>query len=90
MWAKAVEEFVASEDVVEALKETYALTRDFQMFRRIMVGLLALDRVCASLTSQTDSPGIGAQSYVSISYSREVGLGHKDPAVPTPASRIGQ
>ncbi|EJF62272.1 hypothetical protein DICSQDRAFT_58535 [Dichomitus squalens LYAD-421 SS1] len=42
MWAKAVEAFAGSEDVVEALKETYALTRDFQMFRRIMTRL-ALD-----------------------------------------------
>ena len=37
VWAKAVETFVRSEDVVEAFKETYALTRDYQMFRRIMV-----------------------------------------------------
>ena len=37
VWTKAVETFVGSEDVVEAFKETYALTRDYQMFRRIMV-----------------------------------------------------
>nr|VWP00882.1 Ras GTPase activator [Ganoderma boninense] len=36
VWAKAVENFAGSEDVVEAFKETYALTRDYQMFRRIM------------------------------------------------------
>ncbi|KAI0737729.1 origin recognition complex subunit 4 C-terminus-domain-containing protein [Daedaleopsis nitida] len=41
-WAKAVERFVGDEEVVETLRETYALTRDFQMFRRIMTSL-ALD-----------------------------------------------
>ncbi|KAM5534420.1 hypothetical protein V8D89_011887 [Ganoderma adspersum] len=40
VWAKAVETFVGSEDVVEAFKETYALTRDYQMFRRIMTRLV--------------------------------------------------
>ncbi|KAI1796040.1 origin recognition complex subunit 4 C-terminus-domain-containing protein [Ganoderma leucocontextum] len=39
VWTKAVGAFMGSEDVVEALKETYALTRDFQMFRRIMTRL---------------------------------------------------
>ena len=37
VWTKAVETFVGSENVVDAFKETYALTRDYQMFRRIMV-----------------------------------------------------
>ncbi|PIL37477.1 hypothetical protein GSI_01171 [Ganoderma sinense ZZ0214-1] len=39
VWTKAVENFVRSEDVIEAFKETYALTRDYQMFRRIMTRL---------------------------------------------------
>ena len=52
MWTKAVNEFVASEDVVESLKETYALTRDFQMFRRIMVGLLRALDWCLGLTDK--------------------------------------
>ncbi|KAI0682645.1 origin recognition complex subunit 4 C-terminus-domain-containing protein [Earliella scabrosa] len=39
IWSKAVERFVGDEEVVEVLRETYALTRDFQMFRRIMTCL---------------------------------------------------
>lgn len=37
LWARAVEGFLGSADVGEAFRETYALTRDLQMFRRIMV-----------------------------------------------------
>ena len=37
IWGKAVSQFVEDERVVEALRDVYALTRDFQMFRRIMV-----------------------------------------------------
>ena len=38
-WDGAVEKFVTHQSVVDALRETYALTRDFQMFRRIMVSI---------------------------------------------------
>ncbi len=37
MWKVAVEKFAEDEEVVEMLRETYALARDFQIFRRIMV-----------------------------------------------------
>lgn len=39
IWGKAVKSFVEDEGVVEALRDVYALTRDFQIFRRIMVSL---------------------------------------------------
>ncbi|KAI0758059.1 origin recognition complex subunit 4 C-terminus-domain-containing protein [Fomes fomentarius] len=47
MWKVAVEKFAEDEEVAEMLRETYALARDFQMFRRIMTGL-ALELTPAS------------------------------------------
>ena len=86
MWVKAVEAFMGSEDVIEALKETYALTRDYQMFRRIMVSDKAGTGydVCALLTSQTpntDAPNSGTQPLVPISDSREARLSDQGATV---------
>ncbi|RPD66784.1 hypothetical protein L226DRAFT_453333 [Lentinus tigrinus ALCF2SS1-7] len=39
IWNKAVPQFMEDERVVEALRDVYALTRDFQIFRRIMTCL---------------------------------------------------
>ncbi|KAI9064892.1 hypothetical protein FKP32DRAFT_1625126 [Trametes sanguinea] len=39
IWEAATEQFMGNEAVLEALKETYALTRDYQMLRRILTGL---------------------------------------------------
>ncbi|KAI0737713.1 hypothetical protein C8Q80DRAFT_1276152 [Daedaleopsis nitida] len=57
MWAKAVKRFIGNEEVVETLRETYTLTRDFQMFRRIMT-FMALD---LSATSPHREAGIGCE-----------------------------
>ncbi|KAI0638535.1 origin recognition complex subunit 4 C-terminus-domain-containing protein [Trametes polyzona] len=40
MWERVVEQFVADEDVLERLSETYALARDYQLLRRILTSLV--------------------------------------------------
>ncbi|RDX50318.1 hypothetical protein OH76DRAFT_1349165 [Lentinus brumalis] len=47
IWGKAVESFVEDEGVMDALRDVYALTRDFQIFRRIMT-CLTLELTAAS------------------------------------------
>ncbi|KAI0775882.1 origin recognition complex subunit 4 C-terminus-domain-containing protein [Trametes elegans] len=39
IWTKAVERFMGDEAALEVLRETYALTRDYQMLRRILTCL---------------------------------------------------
>ena len=52
IWERAVKKFVEDEPALDALRETYALTRDYQMLRRILVSYLShsiWDSACSSI-----------------------------------------
>ena len=85
LWEGATEKFVGNDSVMEALRETYSLTRDFQMFRRIMVRL-PFYLLQHKLIMSEDVSYAGAYPRVTIPYAGQTRQRYQSPAMPSPLS----